>query len=122
MVLSARDPLAAYLLVQAGLLRKRELHPVLAGHAVEQAQVLEGLAAFVRSLPESDERLLLLGTLAVRNGQFVPGGGAQHAIARFVGPSPEACDTFLTNLVHIARDDALARARAHGVLPPLRPR
>jgi hypothetical protein len=51
---SARDPLAAYLLVQAGLLRSRKLHPVLAAHAIEQAQHLEGLAAFVRSLPESD--------------------------------------------------------------------
>jgi hypothetical protein len=122
MAFSARDPLAAYLLVQAGLLRRRELPSVLAGQTIEQAQVLDGLAAFVRSLPESDKRLFVLGTLAVRHGQFVPGGGAQHAIARFVGSSPEAGDAFLTNLVRIARDDALARARAHGVLPPLRPR
>jgi hypothetical protein len=76
----------------------------------------------VRSLPESDERLLLLGTLAVRDGQLVPGGATQHALVTFVGTSPEACDTFLTNLVHIARDDALARARAHGFLPQSRPR
>jgi hypothetical protein len=119
---SARVPLAAYLLVQAGLLCRRNLHPILAAHAEEQAQLLEGLATFVRSLPESDQRLLLLGTLAVRDGQFVPGGATQHAIATFVGTSPEARDAFLTNLVHIARDDALARARAHGLLPPLRPR
>jgi hypothetical protein len=69
---SARDPLAAYL-------RGRELPPVLAAHAVEQAEVLEGLATFVRGLPESDERLLLLGTLTVRHGQLVPGGATQHA-------------------------------------------
>ena len=85
---SARDPLAAYLLVQAGLLRTRDLHPVLAAHAHEHTQHLEGLAAFVRSLPESDERLLLLGTLAVRNGQLVPGGATQHALLTFVGTSP----------------------------------
>jgi hypothetical protein len=118
---SARDPLAAYLLVQAGLLRQRDLPPVMAAHAREHAQHLEGLAAFVRSLPESDERLLLLGTLAVRNSQLVPGGATQHALLTFVGTSPEDCDAFLTNLVHIARDDALARARAHGVLPQRRP-
>jgi hypothetical protein len=118
---SARIPLAVYLLVQAGLLRSRQLHPVLAAHALERARLLEGLAAFVRSLPESDERLLLLGTLAVRDGQLVPGGATQHAIVTFVGTSPEAYETFLTNLVQIARD-ALARARAHGVLPQRPPR
>jgi hypothetical protein len=117
MTRSARIPLTAYLLIQAGLLRRRELHPVLAVHAIERAQLLEGLAAFVRSLPESDDRLLLLGTLAVRNGQLVPGGATQHALLTFVGTSPEACDAFLSKLVRIARDDALARARAHGVLP-----
>ena len=31
---SARIPLAVYLLVQAGLLRSRKLHPVLAAHAL----------------------------------------------------------------------------------------
>ena len=53
-------------------------------------------------------------TVQAADGQLVPGGPTQHAIATFVGISPEACDAFLTNLVHIARDDALARARAHG--------
>jgi hypothetical protein len=118
---SARDPLAAYLLVQAGLLRRRDLPPVVAARAREHAQHLTDLAAFVRSLPESDERLLLLGTLAVRNGQLVPGGATQHALLTFVGSSPEACDALLSKLVHIARDDALARARAHGALPQRRP-
>jgi hypothetical protein len=66
---SARHPLTVYLLVQAGLLRRRDLQPVLAAHAREHAQHLEGQAAFVRSLLESDERLLLLGTWGVRNGQ-----------------------------------------------------
>jgi hypothetical protein len=121
MTSSARDPLAAYLLAQAGLLRRRDLPPGLAAQAAEQAEILEGLAAFVRSLPESDERLLLLGTLAVRGGQFVPGGATQHAITRFVGTTLEARDAFLTNLTHIARDDALAQARAHGLLPRRRP-
>jgi hypothetical protein len=73
-------------------------------------------------LPESDERLLLLETLAVRAGQFVPGGTTRQAIATFMGSSPEACTTFLSTLTRSARDDALARARAHGLLPPWRPR
>ncbi len=34
------------------------------------AQALELLAELVRSLPEDDERFLILGTLAVPNGQF----------------------------------------------------
>lgn len=121
MALSARDPLAAYLLVQAALLRQRELPAVLAAHAREQARPLEDLAAFVRSLPESDDRLLLLGTLAVRGGQFVPGGATQHAINGFAGTSSEDCEAFLRKLVHVARDDALARARDHGLLPRSRP-
>jgi hypothetical protein len=33
-----------------------------------------------------------------------------------MGTSPEACDAFLSKLVHIARDDALGRTRVHGVL------
>jgi hypothetical protein len=104
------------------LQRGRDLHPVLAAHAREQAQLLERLAAFVRGLPESDERLLLLGTLAVRDGQFVPGGATRHAILTFMGTTLEDCDGFLSNLTRVARDDALARARAHGLLPPARPR
>jgi len=69
-----------------------------------------------------DERLLMLGTLAVRNGLFAAGAGTEHALSQFERTSREACDAFLTNLVHIARDDALTRARAHGHLPPQHPR
>ena len=75
----------------------------------------------VRDLPEDDERLLTLVTLAVRHGQFAPGPAADHAITRFAGASRAMCDTFLTTLVRVARDDALRRERDHGVLPPKRP-
>jgi hypothetical protein len=64
---SARDRLAAYLLVRVATLRRRDLRPVDAAHAREQAQILGDLAAFVHGPPASDERLLLLGTLAVRD-------------------------------------------------------
>ncbi len=118
-----REPLVAYLLVHAAMLRRRS--DVGAG-AIERlekhAQALELLAAFVRSLPAEDERLLMLATLAVRDGQFVPGPATEHALSQFADTSPEACDACLENLVRTARDDAIARARAHGHLPPERPR
>jgi hypothetical protein len=118
-----REPFVAYLLVHAAMLRRRR--DVTSG-AVERlekhAQALELLAELVRSLPEDDERLLMLATLAVRDGQFVPGPATEHALSQVADTSREACDAFLDNLVRTARDDALARARAHGHLPPERPR
>jgi hypothetical protein len=64
----------------------------------------------------------MLVTLAVRHGHFAPGPATDHAITRFAGASRKVCDTFLTTLVHVALDDALGRARDHGVLPRKRPR
>ena len=119
----AREPFIAYLLVHAAVLRRRR--DVTSG-AVERlqkhAQALELLAELVRSLPEDDERLLTLATLAVRDGQFVPGPATEHALSQFADTSREAGGAFLDNLVRTARDDALTRARAHGHLPPQRPR
>ena len=76
----------------------------------------------MRDLPEDDERLHMLVTLAVRHGQFAPGPAADHALTRFTGASRAVCDTFLSTLVHVARNDALGRALDHGILPPKRPR
>src|SRR5688572_24412297 len=123
MAIPTREPLLAYVLAYAALLRrKRTIAPASAERLENHAEALELLAARVRDLPEDDERLLLLGTLTVRNGQFVPGPAAEHALMQFAAASVEACDAFLTTLVQIARDDAIARARAHGHLPPERPR
>ena len=117
------SPFLAYLLVHATTLRgRRDVASGAAEHLEKHAQALELLAELVRALPEDDERLLMLTTLAVRHGQFVPGPAAEHALTRFAGTSREACDAFLDNLVRTARDDALARAREHGHLPPERPR
>jgi len=80
------------------------------------------LADVVRDLPEDDERLLMLVTLAVRHGKFAPGPAADHALTRFAGTSRELCDTFLTTLVHVVRADAPWRARDHSVLPSKPPR
>ena len=122
MAIPARDPFIAYLLVHAAMLRARQAAPAAAAPLAEHAHALELLADVVRDLPEDDERLLMLVTLAVRHGQFAPGPAADHALTRFAGASRAVCDTFLTTLVHVARDDALRRARDHGVLPPKRPR
>ena len=123
MAIPTREPFLAYLLAHAATLRRqREIAPVAAESLEEHALALELLAELVRTLPEDDERLLMLGTLAIRKGQFAPGAGTEHALSQFAGASREASDVFLTNLVRIARDDALARARAHGHLPPQRPR
>ena len=123
MAIPIRESFLAYFLAHATTLRRqRATSAATAERLAAHAQALELLAELVRDLPEDDERLLLLGTLAVRDGQFVPGAATEHALTQFAGTSREACDAFLTTLVQIARDDALARARAHGHLPPQRPR
>jgi hypothetical protein len=123
MAIPTREPFLAYFLAHAATLRRqRATAPAAAEHLAVHAQALELLAELVRDLPEDDERLLLLGTLAVRDGQFVPGAATEHALTQFASTSREGCDAFLTTLVQIARADALARARAHGHLPPQRPR
>jgi hypothetical protein len=122
MATPARDPFIAYLLVHATMLRGHQATPAAAAALAEHARALELLADVVRDLPEDDERLLMLVTLAVRHGHFAPGPAADHALTRFAATSREVCDTFLTTLVQIAQDDALGRAREHGILPRERPR
>jgi hypothetical protein len=63
-----------------------------------------------------------LATPVVRGGHFAHGPGTDHVLNQFVGGSSEACETFVSRLVGIARVDAIARARAGGHLPPWRPR
>jgi hypothetical protein len=118
MATPARDPFISYLLVHATMLRGHQPAPAAAALLAEHVNALELLVDVVRDLPEDDERVLMLATLAVRHGQFAPGPAADHAITRFAGASRQVCDTFLTTLVHVALDDALRRARDHGVLPP----
>ena len=123
MAIPSTQPIPAYLLGRAALLRRqRGAAPGVAERLEVHAHALEQLAELVRGLPEDDERLLMLLTLAVRDGQFTPGAATEHALSQFDGTSREACDSFLTNLVRIARDDAFARARDQGHLPPERPR
>jgi len=120
MAIPTRDPVVRYLLLHATMLRlpgRRAAAERLDQHTL----ALELLANYVRGLAEDDERLLQLGTLAVRGGEFVPGLATEHAFSQFTGATGDECATFLSRLSHIARDDALARAREFGFLPP-RPR
>jgi hypothetical protein len=123
MTIPTREPFLTYLRAHATVLRQQVAGaPAAQEHLEAHARALELLAELVHGLPEDDERLLMLGTLAVRDGLFAAGAGTEHALSQFNGATREACDVFLTNLVRIARDDALTSARAHGHLPPQRPR
>lgn len=118
----AHDPFIAYLLVHSTMLRGHQEAPATPAALIEHTNALRLLVDLVRDLPEDDERLFTLMTLTVRHGQCVLGPVTDHAITRFTGTSREVCETFLTTLVSAAREDALGRARDHGVLPPRRPR
>jgi hypothetical protein len=120
MAIPTRDPVVRYLLLHATMLRRPGMRAA-AEHLDEHARAIELLANYVRGLAEDDERLLQLGTLAVRGGEFLPGPATEHALSQFAGATVDECATFLSRLSHIARDDALARAREFGFLPP-RPR
>ncbi len=123
MAIPTREPFLVYLRARAAALRRqRATTPAAAERLGAHAQALDLLAEVVQDLPEDDERLMVLETLAVRDGQFVPGAATEHALTQFASTSREACDAFLTMLVRVARDDAIARARTHGHLPPQRPR
>src|SRR6266851_5767771 len=120
MAIPTRDPVVRYLLLHATMLHRPGMRAA-AERLDAHARALEFLANYVRELPEDDERLLRLGTLAVRGGEFLPGPASEHALSQFMGASVDECATFLSRLSHIARDDALGRAREFGFLPP-RPR
>jgi hypothetical protein len=119
MALSTREPLILYLRSHATILRLSSRSGSGIADAELHARALELLADHVGSLAEDDERLLVLGTLTIRGGDFTPGPGAEHALNQFVGTSTDDCERFLTQLSRIARDDGLARAREFGFLPPL---
>src|SRR6266568_7117920 len=88
MAIPPREPFLAYLLVRAAMLRRRRAGaPIAVSRPEEHAHALELLADLIRTLPDDDERLLMLSTLAVRDGQFVPGASTEHGLSQFAGIS-----------------------------------
>ena len=119
--------IADYLLEQARWRgEKAEQYPEDARN-LRCAAGLKELAEYVLGLSPTDERVLELTTLGVREGMFSPypavgpgGGNAPYAISRFrfhAYGADEDCEHFLARLVVHMRDDALAFAREQGELP-----
>src|SRR6266851_5393497 len=94
MAIPTRDPVVRYLLLHATMLRLPGMRAA-AERLDQHTRALEFLADYVRGLAEDDERLLQLGTLAVRGGEFVPGQATEHALSQFAGATVEECATFL---------------------------
>jgi len=85
---------------------------------VQCADGLEGLATYVLALPADDERVIELGTLAVREGMFMPFSEGARLVSRFGFDDPnEDSGAFLDRLVRVTREEALTFAREQGVLP-----
>jgi hypothetical protein len=117
MAIPTRAPFIRYLLAHAAVLRLPGTRQAAAESLDQHACALELLANHVRGLAEDDERLLLIGTLAVRGGELLPGPATEHALSRFTGASAEECDGSSHSSATL-RDDALNRAREFGFLPP----
>lgn len=79
---------------------------------------LEELAAYIQTLPADDERLLVLGEVAVTHDEFRPGQQTSYEVGRFRFHYAEASlDGFLNHLTRIAVGDSEERGRFAGKLP-----
>ena len=111
MAIPTRDPVVRYLLLHATMLRPPGTRA--AERLDQHARAIAILANFVRGVAEDDERLVRLGTLAVRGGEFMPGPATEDALSQFTGATVDECATFLSRLSDIARDNTRARAASH---------
>ena len=82
------------------------------------ATALEELAAHVRSLPVSDDRLVELHRLAASGDDFQPDQRVLYELGRFRFHHPEAgLDAFLDTLVDLATADRSEMGHFGGRLP-----
>ena len=80
---------------------------------------LDELAAFVRSLPADDPRLVRLGRLGLRGETFAPGQQLHYETGRFRFHHPDATvDGFLTTMVELAEADMRERGAFGGQQVP----
>ncbi len=84
---------------------------------VQSAEGLEALAAFVRNLPDEDERLRELMSLSIVDDAFdLPSGEGERELSQFrFHDAAQDCDAFLSRLVTLASRDAMELARLGGV-------
>lgn len=95
------------------------LGPDVAVRSRRSAAGLDELAAHVRALDESDERLATIGRLAFYGDQFDPGATMLHELGRFRFHDSEATvDGFVTRMAELAELDASERDQFGGPQVP----
>jgi hypothetical protein len=83
----------------------------------QSAAGLSELAKYVLALPDDDERIIDLTTLATREGVFMPFQEGSRITGRFrFGRPDQDCGAFLGELVRQTHRDALDFAREHGAI------
>ena len=86
---------------------------------LRSAAAIEELADFIRTLPDSDVRLIRLGQLGMEGETFFPGQQASYEIGRFrFFDEAGEVDAFLSAVVDLAERDAGEHGRFGGTLPP----
>jgi hypothetical protein len=79
---------------------------------------LEELAAYILELPDDDERMEILGQVAITHDMFTPGQQTSYEIGRFrFHHADTSLDGFLTHITRLAIADSEERGRFAGRLP-----
>jgi hypothetical protein len=115
---TGQQAIAAYLNTQADWRSQKAVEYPEDPRNLRCAEGLRELASYVLSLDPSDERIMEMTTLGVREGVFSPfHESAAYAVARFrFHRRDEDCGAFLTSLLGVMRDDALKLAKDQGAL------
>jgi hypothetical protein len=115
MDVSVRQMIADYLRNVADWRRQRYQDDLRDARNLRSASALDSLAAYIRALPEDDERVQELARLAVEGNTFVPGQQTAYEIGRFHFFSEESSlDAFLMWMVELSRADRNEHGRFGG--------
>lgn len=124
-MVDGRGSIAARVEAIAAWRREREqrdlygLGPDVAARNRRTANGLEELAAYIRSLDESDERLATISRLAFSGDRFDPGATMLHELGRFrFHDSTATIDGFVTRMTELAELDASERDQFGGPQVP----
>src|SRR4051812_6905372 len=103
---SSRAEIASYIQRIADWRRQRAEEMDRDARNLQSAADLDGLAAFVRALPDGDERISALVELAFSSAGFEPGQRVHAALGLYHYHHTETSeDAFLTHLVELQRED-----------------